>query len=52
MNAQLSPDFGDPKVRALQKARGEQVSDLADRHRAAIHARTFSSDDPMALGAG
>lgn len=50
MNVQLSPYFGDPKTQALQKARDEQVSQLADRHGAVVHARTFSSDDPKVLG--
>ncbi len=50
MNVQLSPYFGNPKIQALQKARDKQVSELADRPGAVLHARTFSSDDPRVLG--
>ncbi|WP_375699060.1 GNAT family N-acetyltransferase [Pseudophaeobacter sp. TrK17] len=50
MTKALSPYYGEPKIQALQKARDEQVADLIDMPGAVVHARTFSSDDPTALG--
>lgn len=50
MTTLISPYYGTPKIQALQKARDEQVADLIDMPGAVIHARTFSSDDPTALG--
>lgn len=49
-NPRFSPYFGNEKVRALQKARDEQVPELSDLPGAVVHARTFSSDDPVKLG--
>lgn len=45
-----SPYYGTDKIMALQRARDAQVADFADLAGAVIHARTFSSDDPAALG--
>ena len=45
-----SPYFGEPNIQALQKNRDEQVEDLRDLPGAVIHARTFSVDDPEAIG--
>lgn len=50
MAASFNPYHGEPKIQALQQARDEQVAELFDRPGAVIHARTFSSDDPAALG--
>lgn len=52
MTNDFSPYFGTAKVRALQRARDEQVAALADLPGAVVHARTFSSDDPAKLGWG
>ncbi len=52
MTNDFSPYFGTAKVRALQQARDEQVAALADQPGAVVHARTFSSDDPVKLGWG
>ncbi|MDE4100069.1 GNAT family N-acetyltransferase [Phaeobacter gallaeciensis] len=46
----FSPYFGTEKVKALQQARDEQVATLAQLPGAVVHARTFSSDDPVKLG--
>ncbi|WP_407491830.1 GNAT family N-acetyltransferase [Pseudooceanicola sp. MF1-13] len=50
MTNDFSPYFGTDQVRALQRARDEQVAALADLPGAVVHARTFSSDDPAKLG--
>ncbi|MCU9840583.1 GNAT family N-acetyltransferase [Ruegeria sp. WL0004] len=50
MAASFNPYYGEPKIQALQQARDEQVAELLDLPGAVIHARTFSSDDPAALG--
>ena len=50
MAASFNPYYGEPKIQALQKARDEQVPELLDLPGAVVHARTFSSDDPAALG--
>lgn len=50
MTKDFSPYLGTDKVKALQKARDEQVAALADLPGAVVHARTFSSDDPAKLG--
>ena len=50
MNTDFSPYFGDPKIRALQKARDDQVAELKVMPGAVVHARIFSSDDPTKLG--
>ncbi|WP_137700899.1 GNAT family N-acetyltransferase [Marimonas lutisalis] len=50
MAASLNPYHGEPKIQALQKARDKQVAELSDLPGAVTHARTFSSDDPAALG--
>lgn len=50
MSTEFSPYFGNDKVKALQKARDEQVAELAELPGAVVHARTFSSDDPTRLG--
>lgn len=45
-----SPYFGEPRIQALQKCRDDQVEELRDRPGAVVHARTFSVDDPEAIG--
>lgn len=50
MAADISPYFGTGQVRALQQARDAEVPAFRDQPGAVIHARTFSSDDPDALG--
>lgn len=50
MAASFNPYYGEPRIQALQQARDEQVAELLDLPGAVIHARTFSSDDPAALG--
>ncbi len=50
MGASFNPYHGEPKIQALQKARDKQVAELSDLPGAVIHARTFSTDDPAALG--
>jgi len=49
-NMVFSPYFGTDKIKALQQARDEQVAALWDLPGAVVHARTFSSDDPVQLG--
>jgi GNAT superfamily N-acetyltransferase len=50
MNASFSPFFGDQEIQTLQRARDDQAAELADVPGAVVHARTFSSDDPVKLG--
>lgn len=50
MTSSFNPYYGEPKIQALQKARDKQVAELVDLPGAVVHARTFSSDDPVALG--
>lgn len=50
MSDALSPYYGEPRIQALQRARDEQVAELVDLPGAVVHARTFSSDNPAALG--
>ena len=50
MTEPFSPYYGTPQIRALQQARDAQVAALSDRAGAVVHARTFSTDDPAALG--
>lgn len=45
-----APYYGEPRIQALQKSRDDQVEDLKDLPGAVIHARTFSVDDPEAIG--
>mgnify|MGYP006198264523 CR=1 FL=1 len=50
MVASFNPYHGEPKIQALQQARDKQVAELFDLPGAVVHARTFSTDDPAALG--
>jgi GNAT superfamily N-acetyltransferase len=50
MTTEHSPYFGAQRVKALQRARDQQVAELMDMPGAVVHARTFSSDDPKKLG--
>ncbi|MBB94632.1 MAG: isopropylmalate isomerase [Rhodobacteraceae bacterium] len=50
MAGSFNPYYGEPKIQALQRARDEQVAELVDMPGAVVHARTFSSDNPAALG--
>lgn len=46
----LSPYSGPEDVQLLQRRRDAQVEELRDMPGAVVHARTFSTDDPEALG--
>ena len=48
--ADIDPYFGDEDLRRLQQAQDARVAEHRETPGAVIHARTFSSDDPEALG--
>jgi len=50
MPASFNPYYGEPKIRALQRKRDSQVSELQDLAGAVVHGRVFASDNPAKLG--
>lgn len=50
MTVSLDAYFGTDEVRALQQAQDHSIDALRETPGAVIHARTFSTDDPLLLG--